>query len=57
MRRRMRIDYAHQFWGDRMGGVKDPWGNLFWIGTHVEDVSKEEMQKRAGKFAAEMAGK
>lgn len=41
----------NQFWGDRMGGVRDPWGNLFWIGTHVEDVSAEELQKRAEAFA------
>ncbi|MCC5788375.1 MAG: VOC family protein [Opitutales bacterium] len=44
-----------QFWGDRMGGVKDPWGNLFWIGTHIEDVSKEEMAKRAAEFAESMS--
>lgn len=44
-----------QFWGDRMGGVKDPWGNLLWIGTHIEDVAKEEMDKRAAEFAASMA--
>lgn len=47
----------NQFWGDRMGGVRDPWGNLFWIGTHVEDVSKDELQKRAEAFAAEMGGR
>ncbi len=45
---------ADQFWGDRMGGVKDPWGNLYWISTHVEDVSPEEIEKRAAAFAASM---
>ena len=44
----------NQFWGDRMGGVRDPWGNLFWIGTHIEDVSKEELDRRAAEFAAGM---
>ncbi|MCC5805925.1 MAG: VOC family protein [Opitutales bacterium] len=44
----------NQFWGDRMGGVKDPWGNLLWIGTHFEDVSKEDLEKRAAAFAASM---
>lgn len=38
---------ANQFYGDRNGGVKDPFGNLWWIGTHVEDVSPEELKRRA----------
>lgn len=37
----------NQFYGDRSGGLKDPCGNQWWIGTHVEDVSMEEMAKRA----------
>jgi PhnB protein len=36
-----------QFYGDRHGGVKDPSGNIWWIATHVEDVSPEELRKRA----------
>jgi PhnB protein len=44
----------NQFWGDRMGGVKDPWGNLYWVSTHVEDVSPQEIEKRAAAFAASM---
>ena len=35
-----------QFYGDRHGCVKDPCGNLWWMSTHVEDVSNEEMEKR-----------
>jgi len=38
---------ADQFYGDRMGGVKDPFGHAWSIATHVEDVSPEEMRKRA----------
>ena len=38
---------ADQFYGDRSGGVKDPSGNHWWIATHKEDVSPEEMAKRA----------
>lgn len=38
---------ATQFYGDRSGGVKDPTGNVWWISTHVEDVSPEELRKRA----------
>ena len=35
-----------QFYGDRMGAVTDPFGHTWHIGTHVEDVSPDEMQKR-----------
>jgi PhnB protein len=38
---------ATQFYGDRHGAVVDPTGNLWWIATHVEDVSPEEMMRRA----------
>jgi hypothetical protein len=40
-----------QFYGDRHGGVKDPSGNIWWIATHVEDVSPEEVQARAAAYA------
>lgn len=36
-----------QFYGDRNAGVKDPSGNQWWIATHKEDVSREELAKRA----------
>lgn len=35
-----------QFYGDRSGTVVDPFGHLWTISTHVEDVSPEEMEKR-----------
>ena len=37
---------ANQFYGDRSAGVKDAHGNQWWIHTHVEDVSQEELEKR-----------
>ena len=37
---------SDQFYGDRTGGVKDQFGNQWWIATHVEDVSQEELEKR-----------
>lgn len=36
----------HQFWGDRMGTVIDPFGHRWTLSTHVEDVPPEEIQKR-----------
>jgi len=38
---------ADQFYGDRSGGVQDASGNQWWISTHIEDVSPEELRKRA----------
>ncbi|WPU63216.1 VOC family protein [Peredibacter starrii] len=36
-----------QFYGDRMGTFRDPFGHEWSVGTHVEDVSPEEMDKRS----------
>lgn len=36
-----------QFYGDRSCGLMDPYGHSWCIATHVEDVSPEELQKRA----------
>jgi uncharacterized glyoxalase superfamily protein PhnB len=41
------MEPATQFYGDRNGGVQDPTGNFWWIATHVEDVSPEELRRRA----------
>jgi PhnB protein len=35
-----------QFYGDRSAGVNDQFGNKWWIATHKEDMSKEEIIKR-----------
>jgi PhnB protein len=37
---------TNKFYGDRSGSLKDPFGHLWTIATHVEDVTPEEMQKR-----------
>jgi len=37
---------ADQFYGDRSGGVRDAGGNEWWMATHIEDVSQEEMERR-----------
>ena len=36
-----------QFYGDRIGTLKDPFGHCWNVATHKEDVSLEEMKKRA----------
>ena len=37
---------SNQFYGDRGGGVVDPHGITWWIATHVEDVTPEQMAER-----------
>ena len=41
------MEPANQFYGDRNAGVKDPTGNIWWIATHMEDVSPDELARRA----------
>jgi|SRR5208283_3599126 len=37
---------ADQFYGDRSGTITDPFGHIWTIATHTEDVSEDEMQRR-----------
>jgi PhnB protein len=43
---------ADQFYGDRSGFIQDPFGHLWGIATHKEDVSAEEMEERMKKLQA-----
>jgi PhnB protein len=45
-----------QFYGDRTGGIIDPYGHIWSVATHVEDVSPEEMRKRAAAAMSQSAG-
>ena len=40
-----------KFYGDRAGSLTDPFGHIWHIGTHKEDVSPQEMEKRAAAAA------
>jgi len=42
-------EMTSMFWGDRGGRVRDPFGNVWWITTHVENVAPEEMGRRAAE--------
>jgi len=41
-----------RFYGDRLGQIEDPFGHVWSVQTHIEDVSPEEMQRRAAAAAA-----
>ncbi|MEK6798448.1 MAG: VOC family protein [Planctomycetota bacterium] len=51
---KVRMPLTNMFWGDRYGKLEDPFGHVWSLATHVEDVSPEECAKRA---AAAMGGK
>ena len=42
---------ADQFWGDRYGQLEDPFGHHWSIGTHIRDVTPDEMQQAMRKMA------
>lgn len=43
---------ADQFYGDRTGGLKDPFGHVWYVATHMEDVPPEELDRRARAIQA-----
>jgi PhnB protein len=50
------MEPANQFYGDRNAGVRDSAGNMWWIAVHVEDVSPEELARRAAAMAGKAHG-
>jgi PhnB protein len=41
---------TNQFYGDRMGVVEDPFGHLWMLATHIEDVTPDEMKRRMAEL-------
>jgi PhnB protein len=44
---KVKQDVKDQFYGDRSGTVEDPFGHVWTIATHKEDVSQDELMRRA----------
>ncbi len=40
----------NKFYGDRSGTLKDPFGHVWTIATHIEDLTAEEIEQRAAEF-------
>jgi PhnB protein len=47
---KVKREVKDQFYGDRSGTVEDPFGHVWTVATHKEDLSPEEMNKRAEAF-------
>jgi len=45
-----------KFYGDRTGALTDPFGHVWHVATHKEDVSMEEMERRAKQASAKASG-
>ena len=51
----MEISHMHHA-GERYGGVRDPFGNVWWISSHVEDVPWDEQQRRIDALVEQELG-
>jgi uncharacterized glyoxalase superfamily protein PhnB len=51
------MEPSDMFYGDRSGAVKDPSGNSWFIATHKEDVTPQELTRRAAAFIKQQKGK
>jgi len=49
------VEVADQFWGDRFGSLKDPFGHSWSVATHVEDLTPDEIAERAKEAMAAMS--
>jgi PhnB protein len=49
------MEVADQFWGDRFGTVSDPFGHVWSIATHVEDLTPDEIAERGKAALAAMS--
>jgi len=44
------MEPSDMFYGDRNAGIRDAWGNEWWIATHIEDIPIEELASRESKL-------
>ena len=47
------VPLADQFWGDRTGCLRDPYGHQWWLAQHLKDMTPEELQQAAESFFAQ----
>jgi PhnB protein len=49
------MEVADQFWGDRFGTITDPFGHVWSIATHIEDLTPQEIEERGKAAMAAMS--
>jgi PhnB protein len=54
---KVEMPLENQFWGDRYGKLRDPFGHVWGLAQHIEEVSPEEMKRRSEAFFAQQKGK
>ena len=52
---KVEMPLQNQFWGDRFGRIRDPFGHNWALSQHVEDVTPEEMEKRSKAWHEQMS--
>jgi PhnB protein len=52
---KVEMPLQNQFWGDRYGKIRDPFGHQWGLAQHVEDVAPAEIERRAKEWQAQMA--
>lgn len=51
---KVEMPVSDQFWGDRYGKLRDPFGHKWSIATHVKDMSADEMKRSMDEAMAQM---
>jgi uncharacterized glyoxalase superfamily protein PhnB len=54
---KVEMPVADQFWGDRYGKLQDPFGHRWSIGTHIKDLSMDEMKRAMDEAMAKAMSK
>jgi PhnB protein len=52
---KVEMPLENQFWGDRYGKIRDPFGHRWGLAQHIEEVAPEEMKKRSEAFTAKLS--
>ena len=52
---KVEMPLQNQFWGDRYGKLRDPFGHSWGLAQHVEDVAPAEMERRSKEWMAQMS--
>jgi PhnB protein len=52
---KVEMPLQNQFWGDRFGKIRDPFGHQWGLAQHVEDVAPTELERRSKEWVAQMS--